>query len=538
MGYHTNLGDNNLYIIRHIASQTGSTPVHLNKESIEGLRNLHNLVHNEDVEHDFSKLKTLFAQPNIAVYLKGQIQQKKANGGIINDYINTLKHNGSEESSELSLAPNELIKFLDDSGYPYMTNPHTGHKEYHLGKMFDGLNNIFKPVKDSMRTREHHGWGDMIGGLGSAVYNAGAAAAPYIGSAASTLGNAAYNVGAAAAPYVGSAASTAYDAAKYAAPIVGNAVYNAGAAAAPYVGSAASTLGNAAYDAGAYAAPIVGNAAYNVASNVLGKDAAEGLSNAASTLGNAAYNVGAAAAPYVGSAASTAYDAAKYAAPIVGNAAYNAAQYAAPVVGSAASTLGNAAYDAGKFVLGGTNPAQESSNNTGSANAASQPSFVQNVMRGIAGPIGGAIGGLGGQFAGQKVGQKLGEGIPLVGPFISPITGNIAGNLAYKAGAYKGRNKGVELADRFYNYLGGGTNPAPAAVPSPAPNSSSYFPTLSGFGNTAYNTISNAARAAYDRLPANPFTNLGTNAYNTISNAARAAYDRLPANPFTNLYNQ
>lgn len=450
MEHSINPGDNNLYIIKHIASQTGSTPVHLNKESIKGLRNLHNLVHNEDVGHDFSKLKTLFAQPNIAVYLKGQIEQKKANGGIINDYINTLKHNGSEENSELSLAPDELIKFLDDSGYPYMTNPHTGHKEYHLGKMFDGLNNIFKPIKDSMGTREHHGWGDMIGGLGSTAYNA------------------------------------------------------------------ASTLGKAAYDAGAYAAPIVGNAAYNATSNVFGTDAADKLSSAASTLGKAAYDTGA---------------------------------YVAPMVGSAASTIGKAAYDAGKYVaptiIGGAASTPE--------DAASQPSRVQNIMRGIAGPIGGAIGGLGAQFAGQKIGQKLGEGIPFVGPFVSPIAGNIAGNLGYKAGAYKGRNKGIELADRFYNYLGGSNTSAPAPAPAPtftpapaAPTSTSYFPTFSGFGNTAYNAASKLGNKAYDtamdlgnsiyQLGNNAYQ-LGTNAYNATSNAARAAYDKLPSNPFANLYN-
>jgi len=425
MGYYTNPGDNNLYMIRHIASQTGSTPIHLNKESIKGLRNLHNLVHNEDVGHDFSKLNTLFAQPNISVYLKGQIEQKKANGGIINDYINTLKHNGSEENSELSLAPNELIKFLDDSGYPYMVNPHTGHKEYHLGKMFDGLNNIFKPIKDSMITREHHGWGDMIGGLGSTAYNA-----------ASTLGNAAYEAGKYAAPIVGSAASTAYDAAKYAAPIVGSAAYNAAQYAAPIVGSAASTLGNAAYETG----------------SILGK--ATGLTRAASDIKDTAYNAAQYAPPIVGSAAST-----------LGNAAYEAGKYAAPMVGNATSALGDAAYNAGSTL----------------ATAASQPNLVQNVMRGVAGPIGGVVGGLAGQYAGQKVGQKLSEGIPLIGPFIGPLAGNIAGNLAYNVGAYKGRNKGIELADNLYNYLGGNSNAAPK------PNSTSYFPTLSEFGNAAYN---------------------------------------------------
>jgi hypothetical protein len=210
-----------LHFIRHIADQTGSIPIHLDNESIKGLRNLHKLVHNEDVEHDFSKLNTLFAQPNIAIHLKNQIEKKKANGGVINDYINTLKHNGSGENSELSLVPNELIKFLDDSYSLGTTNPHTGYKEYHLGNMFDGLNNTFKPIKDSMRAslqtfhiptqtltsihkdqpREGHSLGDMIGfptlsGIGNAAYNTGSNiynSLPSFSDTAYGIGNAAYN---------------------------------------------------------------------------------------------------------------------------------------------------------------------------------------------------------------------------------------------------------------------------------------------------------------------------------------------------------
>jgi hypothetical protein len=268
---------NHLHMIRHFAQQTGSTPVHLDNESIKGLRNLHNLVHNEDVEHDFSKLKTLFTQPNIAIHLKNQIEQKKANGGVINDYINTLKHNGSGGNSELTLIPNELAKFLDDSYSLSTTNPDTGHKEYYLGKTFDSLNNIFKPIKESMRPaeqsshlpaqesssmqeeqpREGHGFGSMIGmptlsGLGNAAYGLGRATASGLGNVASGLGNAAYGLGSATASGLGSA------------------TYGLGRATASGLGNVASGLGNAAYG--------------------LGSATASGLGNVASGLGNAAYN--------------------------------------------------------------------------------------------------------------------------------------------------------------------------------------------------------------------------------------------------------
>jgi hypothetical protein len=472
--------DDHLHMIRHFAHQAGSTPVHLDNESIRGLRNLHNLVHNEDVEHDFSKLKTLFAQPNIAIHLKSQIEKKKANGGVINDYINTLKHNGSGENSELSLVPNELVKFLDDSYSLGTTNPHTGHKEYYLGKMFDGLNNIFKPIKDSMTTtpqtpipsqtstsmheeqpREGHGWGDMIGmptlsGIKNAASNLGTGAY----NAASTLGNVASNLG--------------------------TGTYNA-----------ASTLGNAAYGLG------------------------KGTYNAASNLGNAAYNTG-----------KYAYD--------IGKGTYNAA-----------SNLGNTMYGLGKYAYGAGNTP------SGIGNTTSPPGLIQNVMRGIAGPIGGAVGGLGGQYAGQKAGQSLAAGIPLIGHLAAPIVGNIAGNMAYNAGANRGKNKGIELADNLYNYLGGGAGGNASGINSnqPSTTTSSRFPTLSGIGNTAYNTASNLGTGAYNAASTlgntiyglgkkagntaynaastlgNTAYGLGKKVYDTASDAGKYAYSKLPTMP-------
>jgi hypothetical protein len=465
-----NLDNNNhLNMIRSFAHQTGSTPVHLDNDSVKGLRNLHHLVHNEDVEHDFSKLKTLFAQPNIAIHLKSQIEKKKANGGMINDYINTLKHNGSGENSELSLVPDELAKFLDDSYSLGTTNAHTGHKEYHLGNMFDGLNNAFRPIKDSMRKesqtstppqmlnemstppREGHAYGDIVGdpsqssawglpslsGVRNAAYNA-----------ASGLGNAAYN----------------------AASGLGNAAYNA-----------ASGLGNAAYNAASYVAPKVGNAAYSVANDLY-----KGTGNA--------YGLGD---------------------------IYN---------------VGKAAY--GAFNNGNSSSMQ--------GNDASKPGLIQNVMRGIAAPIGGAIGGLGGQFVGQKVGQNLAAGIPLIGHLAAPIAGNIAGNMAYNAAASKGRNKGIELADNFYNYIGGGGGNAPGINSnSQNPNqSSSRFPSFSEVGNKAYNAASNFGNAAYNAASdfGNAAYGLGKKVYDTASTAAsnlgnniysagNAAYNKLPTIP-------
>lgn len=436
--------DNNdhLNMIRHFGHQTGSTPVHLDNEAVKGLRNLHHLVHNEDVEYDFSKLKTLFAQPNIAIHLKSQLEKKKANGGMINDYINTLKHNGSEETSELSLVPDELAKFLDDSYSLGTTNPHTGHKEYHLGNTFDGLNNTFKPIKDSMRResqtshippqmpnemsappREGHAYGDIVGNPSQSSWGL---------PSFSGIGNTAYN--------------------------------------------AASGLGNAAYGA----AQGLGNAAYNVADL-----AYKGTGNA--------YGLGD---------------------------LYN---------------LGKTAYGAS----GAGNPSGMQGND------ASKPGLIQNVMRGIAAPIGGAIGGLGGQFVGQKVGQNLASGIPLIGHLAAPIAGNIAGNMAYNAAASKGRNKGIELADNFYNYIGGGGN-APGVNSNPQnPNqSSSRFPSFSEVGNKAYNAASNFGNAAYNAASdfGNAAYGLGKKVYDTTSTAAsnlgnniysagNAAYNKLPTIP-------
>jgi hypothetical protein len=392
--------DNNdhLHMIRHFAHQAGSTPVHLDNESIRGLRNLHNLVHNEDVEHDFSKLKTLFAQPNIAIHLKSQIEKKKANGGVINDYINTLKHNGSGENSELSLVPNELVKFLDDSYSLGTTNPHTGHKEYYLGKMFDGLNNIFKPIKDSMTTtpqtpiptqtstsmheeqpREGHGWGDMIGmPTLSGIKNAASTLGTGAYNAASTLGNAAYGVG----KGVYNVGST-----------LGNAAYNAayGTPPAPtlsptqgYVQSGmrkvAGTLGGVLGGLGgqiagqkvgqnlgagipiigSFVSPITGNITgnigYNVGTNkgknkgieladrfynyISGNNPVQSNSNTSSrfptfsNLGNSAYNT-------VQKFGNAAYGVGKN----IGNAAYNAASGIGKGVYNIGSTLGNAAYN-------------------------------------------------------------------------------------------------------------------------------------------------------------------------------------------------
>ena len=438
--------DNNdhLNMIRHFGHQTGSTPVHLDNDSVKGLRNLHHLVHNEDVEHDFSKLKTLFAQPNIAIHLKSQLEKKKANGGVINDYINTLKHNGSGENSELSLVPDELVKFLDDSYSLGTTNAHTGHKEYHLGNMFDGLNNAFRPIKDSMRKesqtstppqmlnemstppREGHAYGDIVGDP----------------SQSSAWG----------LPSLSGVKNTAYN--------------------------AASGLGNAAYS--------VANDLYKGTGNAYG-------------LGDI-YNVGKAA-------------------------------YGAFNNGNSSSMQGN---------------------------EASKPGLIQNVMRGIAAPIGGAIGGLGGQFVGQKVGQNLAAGIPLIGHLAAPIAGNIASNMAYKAAASKGRNKGIELADNFYNYIGGGGGNAPGINSNPQnPNqsSNSKFPSFSGignkaydaasnFGNTAYNAASGLGNAAYGAAQGlgNAAYGLGKKVYDTTSTAAsnlgnniysagNAAYNKLPTIP-------
>jgi hypothetical protein len=428
--------DNNdhLNMIRHFGHQTGSTPVHLDNDSVKGLRNLHHLVHNEDVEHDFSKLKTLFAQPNIAIHLKSQLEKKKANGGVINDYINTLKHNGSGENSELSLVPDELVKFLDDSYSLGTTNAHTGHKEYHLGNMFDGLNNAFRPIKDSMRKesqtstppqmlnemstppREGHAYGDIVGDPSQSS----AWGLPSL----SGVKNAAYN----------------------AASGLGNAAYGA-----------AQGLGNAAYNAASYVAPKVGNAAYSVANDLY-----KGTGNA--------YGLGD---------------------------IYN---------------VGKAAY--GAFNNGNSSSMQ--------GNEASKPGLIQNVMRGIAAPIGGAIGGLGGQFVGQKVGQNLAAGIPLIGHLAAPIAGNIAGNMAYNAAASKGRNKGIELADNFYNYIGGGGGNAPGINSNPQnPNqsSNSKFPSFSGIGNKAYDAASNFGNAAY-----NAASGLGNAAYGAAQGLGNAAY--------------
>jgi len=173
------------HIINSIAKQRGATPVHLDEHAVSGLRNLHKLIHNEDVGHDFSGLKSFFSQPHVAHHLKTNIEQKKANGGVINDYINTLKQHGNGLNSPASLVPDELVHFLDDSYSLGTTNPNTGYKEYHLGKMFDSLGSILKPVKDSYSSsfavttppvaqapqtmpqeqpREPHAEGDMIGG--------------------------------------------------------------------------------------------------------------------------------------------------------------------------------------------------------------------------------------------------------------------------------------------------------------------------------------------------------------------------------------
>ncbi len=148
--------NHHMHELMHIANQSGSTPVHLDNQAIKGLRELHGLVHGEEAGHDFSKLKSLFAQPNIAMHLKAQIDQKKANGGVIDDYLNTIKQHGQAGNSQLTLVPNELVKFLDDSYSLGTTNPNTGHKEFYLGKMFDGLNNTFFTKFGKQESIPHH----------------------------------------------------------------------------------------------------------------------------------------------------------------------------------------------------------------------------------------------------------------------------------------------------------------------------------------------------------------------------------------------
>ena len=416
--------DDHLHMIRHFAHQAGSTPVHLDNESIRGLRNLHNLVHNEDVEHDFSKLKTLFAQPNIAIHLKSQIEKKKANGGVINDYINTLKHNGSGENSELSLVPNELVKFLDDSYSLGTTNPHTGHKEYYLGKMFDGLNNIFKPIKDSMTTtpqtpiptqtstsmheeqpREGHGWGDMIGmptlsGIKNAASNLGTGAY----NAASTLGNAAYNTG-----------KYTYD--------IGKGTYNA-----------ASNLGNTMYGLGKYAYGAgntpseIGNTTPppGLIQNVM-RGIAGPIGGAVGGLGGqyAGQRVGqnlAAGIPLIG----------HLAAPIVGNIAGNMAYNAGANRGK---NKGIELADRFYNYVSGNNPSQinpdpQNSNNS-STSKFPMLSGIGNTAYNAASTLGNAAYGLGkGAYnTAQKFGNNIYDTLPTM-PRFSKTSGSPFGNPA------------------------------------------------------------------------------------------------------------
>lgn len=387
--------NNHLHMIRHFAHQTGATPVHLDNESVKSLRNLSHLVNNETVEHDFSNLKSLFSKPHIANYLKQQIEQKKANGGVINDYLNTLKQNGSGGNPELSLVPHELVKFLDDSYSLGTINDHTGHKEYHLGKMFDGLNNIFKPVRDSMgvsqnspapilaqvpaqmpqvqfsqaeQPREHHAWGDMIGSVGGAAtgaYNS-LPSLPmpsfgngFMGKVASNVGNTASAVGSAAynnlpsfsggnnsniAQLQNPPAEPGYiqSAMRNVAGTVGSGV---GGLSAQYAGQkVGNTLGSRIPIVGPFVSPIVGqmagNAAYNIGANrgkATGTQYADKLYNYLSGSKPPAVN------PSPANSGLPSFSS-------IGSAAAGTSKNIASGVYNAATSFGNAAYDAGKKV--------------------------------------------------------------------------------------------------------------------------------------------------------------------------------------------